>query len=259
MSNCVYVLVVLFSVTTMFAADEAAQKSFEELKKKNWQESFSDTCTKNWQTKWFLDGIHAKVTNNSEAMTIDTSKGYAVLWTKPEFEGDVRIEYEFKRVDDFQKQGVNIIYIQATGDGQNGCDEDISKWSEKRKLAAMKNYFLNMHTYHISYATADTKSPRSDYIRGRRYMPIENKGLKGTKLAGEYFKKGLFKDKKWVRITIIKKDKKIWMEIKHPDKTQLCFFENKDKPGIDKGRIGLRLMPNRLSQFKNFKVYTSGK
>ena len=45
------------------------------------------------------------------------------------------------------------------------------------------------------------------------------------------------------------------MEVKHPKTTKIFKFENVNKPGIEAGRIGLRLMPNRLSHFKNFKVY----
>ena len=131
-------------------------------------------------------------------MTIDTTNGYAVLWTKQSFEGDLRIEYDFRRVDQYNK-GVNIIYIQATGDGQNGFVEDISKWSNKRNLAAMSDYFMNMHTYHISYAAYP-----KDYIRGRRYLPNENKRLKGTELTGSFFNTGLFEDQQWMHITIIK-------------------------------------------------------
>jgi len=47
------------------------------------------------------------------------------------------------------------------------------------------------------------------------------------------------------------------MEIRHPKKTQLFHLKNEDKPPIQKGRVGLRLMPGRLSQFKNFKVSTA--
>lgn len=225
-------------------------RMFEEIRSKRWSEAFSDACTGDWKGKWFLDGVNAKVSNNEEAMMIDTAKGYAVLWTKQSFEGDLRIEYDFRRVDENHK-GVNIIYIQATGDGQDGCTKDISLWSDRRKQAAMSDYFMNMHTYHVSYATG-----QNDYIRGRCYLPLANKRLKGTELAGEYTKVGLFGDNKWICITIIKQAKDLWVEFKHPDKTLLCHFQNKDKPAIEKGRIGLRLMPERKSQFRNFRIST---
>ena len=66
-----------------------------------------------------------------------------------------------------------------------------------------------------------------------------------------------FLDKKWIHVTIIKQSKDLWMEFKHPDKTLLCHFKNKDKPEVVKGRIGLRLMPGRISQFKNFRVMSN--
>jgi len=160
----------------------------------------------------------------------------------------VRIEYEFRR-DDTANQGVNILYIQATGDGQDGCAKDISLWPKKRELAAMSDYFNNMHTYHISYAAYP-----SDYVRGRRYMPLAGQGLKGTKLAGEYNKVQMFEDGNWLPVTVIKRAKEMWVEYTGVGKTLLCHFKNEDKPGIDEGRIGLRLMPGRLSSFRNFTV-----
>ena len=232
-------------------AEQKNDSEFQRIQKQTRKEVFTDECVGDWKKLWFLDGVKAKVSNSDEAMTIDTTNGYAVLWTKQSFEGDLRIEYDFRRVDQYNK-GVNIIYIQATGDEQNGCDEDISKWSKKRNLAAMSDYFMNMHTYHISYAAYP-----KDYIRGRRYLPIENKRLKGTELTGSFFNTGFFGDQQWMHITIIKQAKHLWMEIRHPKKTKLFHLKNEDKPPIQKGRVGLRLMPGRLSQFKNFKVSTA--
>ena len=255
-SNPTHILLksILFYLLIVIHPANAEQKNdseFQRIQKQARKEVFTDECVGDWKKLWFLDGIKAKVSNSDEAMTIDTTKGYAVLWTKQSFEGDLRIEYDFRRVDQYNK-GVNIIYIQATGDGQNGCDEDISKWSKKRNLAAMSDYFMNMHTYHISYAAYP-----KDYIRGRRYLPIENKRLKGTELTGSFFNTGFFGDQQWMHITIIKQPRDLWMEIRHPKKTQLFHLKNEDKPAIQKGHVGLRLMPGRLSQFKNFNVSTA--
>ena len=85
-------------------------------------------------------------------------------------------------------------------------------------------------------------------------MPHANEGLKGTALKGESFNVGLFDDKKWVHITIIKRDKELWMECRHPDKTALFHLVNHDKPPIRAGRVGLRLMQQRESHFRNFKI-----
>lgn len=249
----------LFFIINLEAADNKVKEKYKVLASETWKQVFWDDCTEDWQKQWFLDGDLAKVTNCSQAMTIDTAKGFAVLWTQQEFEGDLRIEYEFKRDDDFFGQAVNIIYIQATGDGEEGYDEDITKWSDKRTTAKMSDYFLNMHTYHMSYAAYAKQGGReSEYIRMRRYLPLQNKAMKNTKMIGEYTQTDLFEDKQWVHVTIIKKAKEVFVEFKHPKKNLLCHFKNEDKPGIDKGRIGLRLMPNRLSRFKNFKVFEVG-
>jgi len=214
----------------------------------SWQTVFKDACTANWQSQWFLDGEFAKVNNDDQAMTINTAKGYAVLWTKESFAGDLRIEYDFQRLDESQK-GVNILYIQATGDGQGECTEDIRQWSHLRTQAAMSDYFQNMHTYHISYAT-----DKDDYVRGRRYLPLANRRLAGTQLSGEIKHAGLFNDKRWIHVTVIKRDQELWVEFAHPDRTIRGHFRNSDKPSVTHGRVGLRLMPGRLSRFRNFQI-----
>ncbi len=241
-------LCLLLMTTAADAQKSTDRAAFESLLSGQWSESFADDCTDDWHDQWFLDGEKAIVTNSAEAMTIDTANGYAVLWTKKEFKGDLRIEYDFKRVDSNNK-GVNIIYIQAVGDGQDGHVDDITQWSDRRTTAAMKNYYLNMHTYHISYAAYP-----DDYIRGRRYLPLENKGLAGTELAGEYNKVGVFDDHEWVRVTIVKTAEEFYIEFRHPQETLLCHFVNEDKPPIERGRVGLRLMPGRMSQFRNIRI-----
>jgi hypothetical protein len=90
---------------------------------------------------------------------------------KASFDGDLRIEYEFTRLDTTVRF-VNIIYIQATGSGEDGFGHDISEWSDYRRVPSMSHYFRNMHTYHISYAAFGTQNndPDEDYVRARRYM-----------------------------------------------------------------------------------------
>ncbi|MDD7985173.1 hypothetical protein PQO01_09445 [Lentisphaera marina] len=106
------VFLILLSFLSIIQAE--TKDDFSSMKAKNWQEVFSDKMSgTEWKEKWFLDGIHAKVSNSKEALQIDTSKGFAVLWTKKEFKGDLRIEYDFKCLDSDNKKGVNIIYIQA--------------------------------------------------------------------------------------------------------------------------------------------------
>ena len=217
---------------------------------RNWQPAFRDDCFEDWREAWFLDGIKARVSNNRDGMTINTADGFAVLWTQREFSGDLKIEYDFQRVDAYDR-GVNIIYIQAQGKDTPGFDLDLSKWSEKRRLAAMKDYYNNMNTYHISYAAFP-----NDYIRGRRYMPLLNRGLKGTELAGTMMNTGLFRTGQWYHITVIKRNHDMLFEARGEDGGGTCHLVNQDKPAVKQGRIGLRLMPGRESLFKNFSVST---
>jgi hypothetical protein len=51
----------------------------------------------------------AASTNNDDREKFDAH--HAVLWTKQEFEGDIRITYEFA------KGGTSLLYIQAQGIG----------------------------------------------------------------------------------------------------------------------------------------------
>lgn len=259
-----FVLLSLIAILSqLFCETQALALLFKKELKRPWKLAFEHKNSTPWQENWFLDGENALVTSKSNFFEINTqdreslSRIYAVLWTKESFQGDIKIEYDFKKEDQHNK-GVNIIYIQATGDEENGNSKDIQAWSKKRKSAAMSDYFLNMHTYHMSYAAYGNKPDieYKDYIRGRRYLPLANKGLKNTVLEGEYDDTQLFEDREWVHVTIIKTAKEFLVEFKHPRKTQLCRFSNEDKPGIHAGRIGLRLMPNRVSHFKNFKVST---
>jgi hypothetical protein len=216
-----------------------------------WCETFHDPCTEDWHARWFLDGKKGVVSTSEEGMRIDATGGFAVLWTHESFAGDLRIEYDFQRLDTHDS-GVNILYIQATGDGQGHCEEDISAWSDRRRMAAMRDYFQNMHTYHLSYAAFP-----KDYIRGRRYLPERNDGLRGTKLQGEVFETEMFNDGTWMHITIVKRSKEIYARFSRPEKTLQHRFVNIDKPGIEKGRIGLRLMPGRASRFRDFRIYNA--
>lgn len=253
----------LFFSCTFIYAETTEEKHFKQAEALQWQETFTPSLEQPWQNHWFLDGEDARVSNTNDYLEVNTqdhqnkTKIFAVLWTQTSFEGDLKIEYHFKKVDQHNK-GVNIIYVQATGDDEKGHSEDIALWSEKRNKAAMSDYYQNMHTYHMSYA-AYGNSPNidyKDYIRGRRYLPLANKGLKKTKLTGEYNDTELFNDHQWVKVTLIKKDKEFLVKFEHPNKTQYCRFLNEDKAAIREGRVGLRLMPNRISHFSDFKIYT---
>ena len=242
-------------------SQEEEKKLFEEATKGRWQEALSDSCTDDWREKWFLDGEIGTVNVGEDGMTLTAGPEYKnnahhmVLWTKDEFTGDLKIEYDWTRRDD-RTGGVNILYIQATGSGEEGFGKDITTWNDKRTVPHMWMYFKNMNTYHISYA-AFTGNATDSYIRGRRYMP-HTKKLRGfTELVPEYTSNTLFAKGVKHDITVIKKDRVLFMKIENGQETMYCHMENINMPIITEGRIGLRHMYTRSSTYKNFSISTA--
>ena len=235
-----------------------ARRSFEQADSGNWREIFSDPCTGDWTSKWFLDGEIASVTTSDKGMQLTAGPQYKnnahhmVLWTRDSFQGDLRIDYKYTRPD-FESRCVNIIYIQATGSGDEPYVKDMTKWSDLRREPAMRMYFDHMHTYHISYAA----NPGTDreYIRARRHRPSKD-GLRGTNLEPDYCPKGLFEPGVPHHITIIKKDRDLFMRIQNADQVYYCHMTNPHLPVITEGRIGLRHMFTRSARYRNFRICT---
>lgn len=91
------------------------------------------------------------------------------------------------------------------------------------------------------------------YIRGRRYMP-ERQGLKGTQLKPDYSTPELFATGVKHHITVIKKDRDLYMRVENPDQVVYCHMTNPNLPVITAGRIGLRHMFTRSARYANFRV-----
>jgi hypothetical protein len=238
---------------------EWSRKVFERAEAADWKQLFADDCTGNWKEKWFLDGEVGTVSNSTEGMTLvggpefKNDAHHMVLWTKESFGGDLKIEYEYTRRDK-EIRCVTILYIQATGSGKGPYKKDITQWNELRTVPAMSTYFDNMNTYHISYAAfGNTLEDDKQYIRARRYIPGKN-GLKGTDLVPDYRPEGLFKTGVKHHITVIKKDRDLYMKIENADQTYFCHMINEGSPPITEGRIGLRHMYTRSATYKNMKI-----
>ncbi len=234
---------------------EIEEQAFKAAQSLAWHAVLKDDGTRNWKRKWFLDGDKAKVVNGPEGMSLfagpvpDEDASHAVLWTRRSFEGDVKIEYDYTRLDT-SVRGVNILYLLATGSGEGPYKEDITKWNELRRVPTMGKYFCNMNTYHISYSTTD---PDNDYVRARRYMP-EGNTLRGTNLDPDYFDTGLFHTGVTSHITVIKHGDWLFMEVVHPEQRRLFAWKTDKLPDINKGRIGFRQMFTRNSRYKNIRI-----
>lgn len=240
---------------------EPDRKAFEEAEHREWREVFFDSCSNDWKKKWFLDGDVGAVDTSPEGMKLTAGPQFGndahhmVLWTKDSFKGDLKIEYDYTRLD-FETRGVTILYIQATGSERGPYKTDISKWNELRRVPAMSMYFNHMNAYHISYAAfPNTGNERKSYIRARRYLP-EGSGLKGTGLEPDYYPVGLFEPGVPQHIVVIKQDRDLYLRVESPDQVFYGHMVNSDFPVVKEGRIGLRHMFTRSARYKNFRIST---
>ncbi len=238
------------------------QVEFEKLlQDKSWQLVFDDCCTADWTEQWFMDGQKSTLAHTADGMTLAAgpvhkeNASHTVLWTKQSFEGPLRIEYDFTRRDsNTYPDNVNILYVLAQGSGTGAYAKDISLWSDLRQVPAMRTYFNNMQTYHISYAV--NYIPYSDdYVRARRYAPEAGGGLKGTELNPEYASTGLFEIDKTYHITVIAYHSRVYMRVQADQQDRLFYFDIPQDKILTHGRIGLRQMWTRISTYKDFKVY----
>lgn len=234
---------------------------FRQIESAAWEEVFVDTCTNRWEDRWFLDGLKGRVETGPDGMVLSAGPvqgddaGHVVLWTKEIFEGDVRIDYEYTKLDD-TIHNVNILYVLASGSGEGVFDQDIAKWSRLREIPSMRLYFNHMNAYHISYAAydQDNEDPVDDYIRSRRYLPETGRGLQGTDLKPDYLQTGLFETGVPHRITAIKSGDDLFMYVRNEDQDLLCHWKTDAFPPVTPGRIGLRHMYTRSARYRDFRV-----
>ncbi len=235
---------------------------FEELKKsENWSMVFSDEGTGKWHDNWFLDGKIAKVENTKNGMHLQAGPEFRnnahhmVLWTKQSFEGNMKIEFDYTRTDN-ETKAVNIIYIQATGKEEGEFVKDIFEWRHLREIPAMRNYFDNMNTWHISFAAFPNNEEVTDYLRARRYPVISESSFSNTEVEPTFINSGLFKTGITYRITIIKTDSHLFFESRGDDMTKLFSWNISEFTPINEGRIGIRHMFTRSALYKNFKAWS---
>jgi Domain of unknown function (DUF1961). len=246
----------LFFCFTLFSQED----EFQQLKNENWKPVFEDDFRSGLRSDWVLDGRKGKLLCTPEGMEFYAGKrafqdeDHAVLWLRKHFSGDIKIEYDYTRLDSSSVESVNIIYLHASGNGQGDYVPDIFEWNELREIPAMKVYFNHMNAYHISYAVTGPDSLLRDYIRARRYMPDRKQGLKGTALLPEYLNTGLFKPGIKHHITVILRKSRLYMEVQTESETRLFWFDTESLPPLSEGYIGLRQMWTRAARYSDFKV-----
>ncbi len=256
-------LLLLFVTTLSLSAGEV-EDSFEQINNhKKWRLKFEDPCTGDWQKSWFLDGLIARVDSSEDGMELiagaefGNDAHHSVLWTKESFKGDVKIEYEYTRTDE-QLINVNILYIQAQGLGEGEYVEDISKWNHLREVPRMGIYYEQMNPLHISYAAFPmvNDDPKADYLRVRKYPIRDDVSFHQMEAEPTYFNLNLFLPNVTYKVTVIKSDDTLYMDIEGDGRKETFAWDISSKEKLKEGRIGLRHMYTRSARYKNFKVYT---
>ncbi len=261
-SACALSLVAMLTLSSCGSQSESL--AYEDVKNSAaWELQFEDPCTGNWQEGWFLDGEIATVENSELGMNFTAGEEFgndahhAVLWTDKTFQGDVKVEFDYTRTEE-QTINVNIIYIQAQGIGTEEYPKDIKTWNDKRTIPKMSIYYECMDPLHISFAAFPmvNEDPNNDYIRARKYPVSETITFDDMEVPPSYDGIGLFKPWITYKVTVIKTDHRLYMQVVGDDQDKCYEWDLTEKAKLEDGRIGLRHMYTRAARYKDFKVYT---
>lgn len=257
-----WLLIAAIFAGSCIKAQEVPEALFKEINDESWQIVFKAN-DEDWTKDWFLDGLRGSVKNTSKGMVFSAGPvrgdhgSHNVLWTRQSFEGDVKIEFDYTRLDAIN-YAVNILYILATGKEEGPFEKDISVWSDLREVPYMSSYFRNMNLLHISFAAYPLEEePESDYVRARRYPVKEGERFStSTRLAPDYFKTGLFKPGVTYHFTAIKKQNHLFLEVKNETENirKLFYWDTSSFDPVTEGRIGIRHMYTRAARYGNFTV-----
>lgn len=237
---------------------DTPEARFSELLKLSWEKKFFDEGIENWTEKWFLDGDLAKVENTPEGIVFkagpdpNESASHAVLWTHDSFAGNIKIEWDYTRLDT-AKSFVNIIFIQATGKEEGPYLKDIASWSALRREPYMKYYFDNMNLFHISYAVNHAED---DYVRLRRYPTGPDRPFNQIDIPPDYFNTGIFLPNVTYHFTVVKAENEIFFEVKNKEVRKLFHWSTESVDPITEGRVGIRHMCTRVARYKNIMIST---
>lgn len=231
---------------------------------------FEDSMTADWRENWFLDGEKAVLEHCDDGLmfhapdsglTSETKNRFrdkfdshhAVLWSKEEFEGDIRIRYEWHPLE---TGWANLVYIQAQGIGAGPYAEDISQWRDLRKVASMDKYFNYMNLLSLSLRRE---------IRCKRYPwnDLERDLSHEDTLVEPMVPHAGLEDGKRYRVEIEKRKTSCRLAIHEVETGRQVIDYTWDlsnpsperrTPYVEKGRIGLRQMGGNKVIFRDFKV-----
>ncbi|RMD81426.1 MAG: hypothetical protein D6820_05155 [Lentisphaerae bacterium] len=257
--------VILASCTGMMTNERRELQPMNQVTSKNTL-LFEDSMKENWQKNWFLDGENAILEHRDGGLAFITEykvdkrvdragfdAQHAVLWTRQEFEGDIRISYTFTKLPGCSWQ--KLIYVQAQGIGTPPYVKDIYAWRDLRKVASMNKYFNYMNLIALSLR---------DQIRCKRYPWYDVS--KNVRLESEFLPRG---ENKGMAIghrlhcVVEKRKKSITLRIKDLETGEFVVdhtwdltqhLEGREPKFVEKGRIGIRLMGGHKILIRDFRV-----
>ncbi|MEO7598112.1 MAG: hypothetical protein ABIV50_04225 [Opitutus sp.] len=229
-----------------------------ETTSESWKMELTDSGSADWADRWFLDGKLASVRNTADGMVVQSGPiaagdaGHAVLWTKASFAGDLKIEYDYTRLDaNRDHTSVCILYLDATGIGTTEFPVDLFTWRNRRAVPTMSLYFKNLNAYHISYAC--TGGEDNDYIRARRY-PTKGQFQQDTLIQPSYGKVHLFATGETWHLVVEKIGCALTLTASQGADVHVWKWDTTAFPPLHEGRIGFRQMRGRESRYANIRV-----
>lgn len=230
---------------------------------------FEDPMIRDWQENWFLDGKNAVLEHRDGGLAFLTTESgvdknvdraafdapHAVLWTRQEFEGDIRVSYTYTKLPGCGWQ--KLIYVQAQGIGEEPYVPDIHAWRDLREVASMSKYFNYMNLIALSLR---------DEVRCKRYP--WNDVLRNQELESEYLPRAEIKTMPIGRafhVVVEKRSRSILLRITDAESGELAadhtwdladekVLNNRDPKLVEKGRIGIRQMGGHKILMRDFKV-----
>lgn len=247
-------------VATTLCADEASDR-FAQLLERSGPVIWAPAADTDWRKDWFLDGERGRVVPTAEGFelragpTPGANADHVVLWSQPEFSGDLRIDFDYTRLDTATRD-VNILYLFARGSGTPPYVEDLATWADLRRAEPrMAWYFNHVATYHISFAAfGDKGHPGVDYVRARRYLPETKAYLSGTDFEPDAFATGLFRTGETYHFTVIRAGDDLFLRVAGDGRERLFHWSTAKHPRLEAGRIGLRHMAGRAARYENVVV-----
>ena len=228
---------------------------------------FKDDLSADWEKNWFLDGRKATVEHREGGLYFsggtvtkaDDPEEYhahhAVLWTKREFEGDIRIRYTMTRVDK-SNYGATLLYVQARGIGEEPYVEDIHAWRKLREVPDMSLYFKHMDLLSLSFR---------ENLRCRRYpwQDSEGKWYPGRGLIKPMRDYPGIAPGKTYHVEVEKRGASLSLHLADAGSGEVLerftwdtgqVAEGVEPRILSKGRIGFRHMSTRALIYRNFHV-----